>query len=376
MDGDEMTRIIWHAIKKELILPFLDIDIKYYDLSIENRDATDDKVTEEAAKAILKYKVGVKCATITPDEARVKEFNLKKMWKSPNGTIRNILNGTVFREPILINNIPRLVPGWKLPIIIGRHAFGDQYKATDFKVNEKGTFEVVFRPESGPEQRTEHCAGYSKLYVGYGSLGLMTSVLLGQDGVVEAEAAHGTVTRHYRQYQQGEVPRSAYSETIEFIVKAVLVVTVHAYSLYLYVTQLLRLTTFRFDQFDVIVLALSTLCILIDLAALLIAAQAISSLAFIVKLLWALALYALMLRLLWRAEPARRAFSVTLILIVIVWIVSAWEWNVLPVRTTLLTVYLGVGICSAHQIYWIRRVLGQKREERGLERELLSRREY
>lgn len=140
MDGDEMTRIIWKAIKQELILPFLNIDIKYYDLGIENRDATNDQVTIDAAEAIKKYKVGIKCATITPDEARVKQFKLKKMWKSPNGTIRNILNGTVFREPILISNIPRLIPGWKKPIIIGRHAFGDQYKATDFVVNEPGTF--------------------------------------------------------------------------------------------------------------------------------------------------------------------------------------------------------------------------------------------
>jgi isocitrate dehydrogenase len=135
-----MTRIIWKAIKDHLILPFLDLDIKYFDLGIEHRDATDDKVTIEAAEAIQKYKVGIKCATITPDEARVKEFGLKKMWKSPNGTIRNILNGTVFREPIIIKNIPRLIPGWKKPIIIGRHAFGDQYKATDFTVNQPGTF--------------------------------------------------------------------------------------------------------------------------------------------------------------------------------------------------------------------------------------------
>jgi len=135
-----MTRIIWKAIKDHLILPFLDLDIKYFDLGIEHRDATDDMVTIEAAEAIQKYKVGIKCATITPDEARVKEFGLKKMWKSPNGTIRNILNGTVFREPIIIKNIPRLIPGWKKPIIIGRHAFGDQYKATDFTVNQPGTF--------------------------------------------------------------------------------------------------------------------------------------------------------------------------------------------------------------------------------------------
>ena len=153
LDGDEMTRIIWKAIKDHLILPFLDLDIKYFDLGIEHRDATDDKVTIEAAEAIQKYKVGIKCATITPDEARVKEFGLKKMWKSPNGTIRNILNGTVFREPIIIKNIPRLIPGWKKPIIIGRHAFGDQYKATDFTVNQPGTFQVIFKGEDGTEQR-------------------------------------------------------------------------------------------------------------------------------------------------------------------------------------------------------------------------------
>lgn len=140
LDGDEMTRIIWKAIKDELILPFLDIQIKYFDLGIEHRDATNDQVTIDAANAIKECKVGIKCATITPDEARVEEFKLKKMWKSPNGTIRNILNGTVFREPIIIKNIPRLIPGWKKPIIIGRHAFGDQYKATDFVVNKPGKF--------------------------------------------------------------------------------------------------------------------------------------------------------------------------------------------------------------------------------------------
>ena len=139
MDGDEMTRVIWKVIKEELIFPYLDIPIRYYDLSIENRDATNDQVTIEAAEAVKKIKVGIKCATITPDEARVKEFNLKKMWKSPNGTIRNILNGTVFREPIIIKNVPRYVPGWKEPIVIGRHAFGDQYKASDFVVHEPGT---------------------------------------------------------------------------------------------------------------------------------------------------------------------------------------------------------------------------------------------
>lgn len=144
-----MTRVIWKAIKDHLILPYLDLPIQYYDLGMENRDRTNDQVTLDAAEAIKKCKVGIKCATITPDEVRVKEFNLKKMWKSPNGTIRNILNGTVFREPIIIKNIPRLIPGWKKPIIIGRHAFGDQYKATDFTVNEPGTFEVVFKGKSG-----------------------------------------------------------------------------------------------------------------------------------------------------------------------------------------------------------------------------------
>ena len=155
LDGDEMTRIIWKAIREELILPYLEVDLKYYDLGIEHRDATDDQVTIDAAHAIRKYKVGIKCATITPDEARVKEFKLKKMWKSPNGTIRNILNGTVFREPIIIRNIPRLVPGWKKPIIIGRHAFGDQYKSTDIVVEEPGTLEMVFRGKSGKEQKME-----------------------------------------------------------------------------------------------------------------------------------------------------------------------------------------------------------------------------
>lgn len=146
-----MTRIIWKAIKDELILPFLDMEILYFDLGMENRDATDDQVTIEAAEAIKKCKVGIKCATITPDEARVEEFKLKKMWKSPNGTIRNILNGTVFREPIMIKNIPKLIPGWKQPIIIGRHAFGDQYKATDFVVTKPGTFEMVFKGDDGTE---------------------------------------------------------------------------------------------------------------------------------------------------------------------------------------------------------------------------------
>jgi isocitrate dehydrogenase len=155
MDGDEMTRIIWHAIKNDMILPYLDLDIQYFDLSMENRDATDDKVTLDAAYAIQKCGVGIKCATITPDEARVTEFKLKKMWKSPNGTIRNELNGTVFREPILIKNIPRLVPGWTAPIIIGRHAFGDQYKATDFVAPEPGKFMMTFTPDNSANKPTE-----------------------------------------------------------------------------------------------------------------------------------------------------------------------------------------------------------------------------
>src|SRR3954469_22921372 len=149
MDGDEMTRIIWQFIKDKLILPYLDIDIKYYDLSVENRDKTEDKVTIDSANAIKQYGVGVKCATITPDEQRVKEFNLKKMWKSPNGTIRNILGGTIFREPILCSNVPRLVPGWTKPIVIGRHAFGDQYRATDFVTKGKGKLTITFTPEGG-----------------------------------------------------------------------------------------------------------------------------------------------------------------------------------------------------------------------------------
>ncbi|TPX57683.1 isocitrate dehydrogenase (NADP+) [Powellomyces hirtus] len=309
LDGDEMTRIIWKWIKDKLIFPFVDVPIKYYDLGMEYRDQTDDKVTLEAAEAILKYNVGIKCATITPDEARVEEFKLKKMWKSPNGSIRNVLGGTVFREPILLKNVPRLVPGWTHPIIIGRHAFGDQYKATDFVAEEAGTFEMTFRPKSGAPAKTftvyefegrgvamgmyntdesirgfaqscfemalqrkmplylstkntilkaydgrfkdifqeiyestfeakfkaadiwyEHrliddmvaqalkspgnfiwaCKNYDgdvqsdTLAQGFGSLGLMTSVLLTPDGkTMEAEAAHGTVTRHYREHQKG-----------------------------------------------------------------------------------------------------------------------------------------------------------------------------
>ncbi|WP_408589636.1 NADP-dependent isocitrate dehydrogenase [Novosphingobium sp.] len=310
LDGDEMTRIIWQFIKDKLILPYLDVDLKYYDLSIENRDATDDQVTIDSANAIKQYGVGVKCATITPDEARVEEFGLKKMWKSPNGTIRNILGGVVFREPIICQNVPRLVPGWTQPIIIGRHAFGDQYKATDFvvpgpgkltmtfvgddgKVIEheiftypgggvamgmynldesirefaraslayglqrnypvylstkntilkaydgrfKDLFQEVFDTEGFKEKFAaagivyEHrliddmvasalkwsgkfvwaCKNYDgdvqsdTVAQGFGSLGLMTSVLMTPDGkTVEAEAAHGTVTRHYRQHQQGK----------------------------------------------------------------------------------------------------------------------------------------------------------------------------
>lgn len=309
IDGDEMTRIIWSMIKDKLILPYLDIDLKYYDLGIENRDATEDKVTVEAAEAIKKYRVGVKCATITPDEARVKEFNLKKMWKSPNGTIRNILDGTVFREPIICKNVPRYVPGWTSPMVVGRHAFGDQYKATDLKIPGPGKLTLVYEPKDGEKQEFEvfdfkgpgvamgmynvdesitgfarACFNYGlqrnypvymstkntilkaydgkfmdifqKVYdeefkaefekkklwyehrliddmvafavksnggfvwacknydgdvqsdvvaQGYGSLGLMTSVLLTPDGqIVEAEAAHGTVTRHYREHQKGK----------------------------------------------------------------------------------------------------------------------------------------------------------------------------
>jgi isocitrate dehydrogenase len=310
LDGDEMTRIIWQMIRERLILPYLDIDLKYYDLGIESRDKTDDKITVDAANAIKQYGVGVKCATITPDEARVKEFNLKKMWKSPNGTIRNILNGTVFREPIICKNVPRTVPIWTKPIIIGRHAYGDQYKATDVKIPGPGTLSMTFKPADGtPEQSWEifkfegpgvgmgmfnvdesiegfarACLNYGlarnypvylstkntilKAYdgkfkdifqtvfdkefkarfdaakltyehrliddmvasamkwpggfvwacknydgdvqsdsvaQGFGSLGLMTSVLLTPEGdCVEAEAAHGTVTRHYRLHQQGK----------------------------------------------------------------------------------------------------------------------------------------------------------------------------
>jgi isocitrate dehydrogenase len=309
LDGDEMTRIIWKMIKEQLILPYLDLDIKYFDLGMEHRDETDDQVTIDAANAIKKYNVGIKCATITPDEQRVEEFGLKKMWKSPNGTIRNILDGTVFREPIMLTNVPRLVPGWKKPICIGRHAYGDQYMATDFLTKGKGTLTIKFTPEDGSEPQEykvmdfegdglamamyntdesirgfahscfkqaiskkwplymstkntilkkydgrfkdifediyqsdykvemdklgityEHrliddmvaaamkwdggfvwaCKNYDgdvqsdTLAQGFGSLGLMTSTLVTPDGkTMEAEAAHGTVTRHYREHQKG-----------------------------------------------------------------------------------------------------------------------------------------------------------------------------
>ena len=310
LDGDEMTRIIWEKIKSKLIHPYLDIDLKYYDLGMEYRDETDDQVTIDAANAIREYGVGVKCATITPDEARVEEFGLKKMYRSPNGTIRNILGGTVFRQPIICSNVPRLVPGWTSPIVIGRHAFGDQYRATDMLIDRPGTLTMTFTPEDGSEPVTHEvftfpdsgiamgmynldesirgfaraCMNYGldlgwpvylstkntilKVYdgrfkdifeeiyqseykekfaaagityehrliddmvacalkwsgkfvwacknydgdvqsdtvaQGFGSLGLMTSVLMTPDGkCVEAEAAHGTVTRHYRQHQQGK----------------------------------------------------------------------------------------------------------------------------------------------------------------------------
>jgi len=310
MDGDEMTRIIWQWIREKLILPYLDIDLKYYDLSVEKRDETNDQITVDAANATKQYGIAVKCATITPDEARVEEFNLKQMWKSPNGTIRNILGGVVFREPIVISNVPRLVPGWTDPIVVGRHAFGDQYRATDFKVPGPGKlrlvwegqngetidrevfdfpsagvalamynlddsirdfarasfnyglslgwpvylstkntilkaydgrfkdlFQEVFDTEGFKEQFAEKgivyehrliddmvasalkwsgkfvwaCKNYDgdvqsdTVAQGFGSLGLMTSVLMAPDGkTIEAEAAHGTVTRHYRQHQQGK----------------------------------------------------------------------------------------------------------------------------------------------------------------------------
>ncbi|MEE8258880.1 MAG: NADP-dependent isocitrate dehydrogenase [Sphingomonadales bacterium] len=310
LDGDEMTRIIWQWIRERLILPYLDIDLKYFDLSIQSRDATDDQITVDAANAIKKYGVGLKCATITPDEARVEEFGLKQMWRSPNGTIRNILGGTVFREPIICSNVPRLVPGWTKPIVIGRHAFGDQYRATDFTVPGKGKLTITFEPEDGGDiishevfdfpgsgvamamynlddsirdfaraclnyglgrgewvylstkntilkaydgrfkdlfqeiYDADFKQAYEKAGIGYehrliddmvaaamkweggfvwacknydgdvqsdtvaqgfGSLGLMTSILMTPDGnTVESEAAHGTVTRHYRMHEKGQ----------------------------------------------------------------------------------------------------------------------------------------------------------------------------
>lgn len=168
LDGDEMTRIIWKFIKDKLITPFLDLNILYFDLGMEYRDKTDDQVTLDAAKAIKECKVGIKCATITPDEARVKEFNLKQMWKSPNGTIRNYLNGTVFREPIICKNVPRLVPGWTKPIVIGRHAFGDQYRATDFVVDKPGKFEITFTPDDGSAPKKYEVFNYPGGGVGLG----------------------------------------------------------------------------------------------------------------------------------------------------------------------------------------------------------------
>ena len=245
LDGDEMTRIIWSFIKDQLILPYLDVDLKYYDLGMESRDATGDQITVDAANAIKEFGVGVKCATITPDEDRVEEFGLKEMYRSPNGTIRNILGGVIFREPIVISNVPRLVPGWTKPIVIGRHAFGDQYRATDMVVPGEGTLTMTFTPKDGTEPvemnvydfpgggvamamynlddsirdfaRASMRYGLDRGYPVYlstkntilkaydGSLGLMTSVLMSPDGrTVEAEAAHGTVTRHYRRHQRGE----------------------------------------------------------------------------------------------------------------------------------------------------------------------------
>ncbi|MGA1668892.1 MAG: NADP-dependent isocitrate dehydrogenase, partial [Candidatus Nanopelagicales bacterium] len=176
LDGDEMTRIIWQFIKDQLILPYLDVDLRYYDLGIEHRDATDDQVTIDAAHAILEYGVGVKCATITPDEARVEEFGLKKMWKSPNGTIRNILGGVIFREPIIMSNIPRLVPTWTKPIIVGRHAFGDQYRATDFKVPGPGTLTMTFTPADGSEPMEFNIFDFPEAGVAMGMYNLDDSI--------------------------------------------------------------------------------------------------------------------------------------------------------------------------------------------------------
>src|SRR5258708_4021337 len=205
LDGDEMTRIIWQYIKDKLITPFLDIQLMYFDLGMEYRDKTNDQVTVDAATAIKKVGVGVKCATITPDEARVKEFSLKEMWKSPNGTIRNILGGVIFREPIICRNVPRLVPGWTKPIIIGRHAYGDQYRATDIKFPGKRTLSLKFVGDDGTLIEKDVFQASDAAGQGYGPRGLMTSVPLAPDGkTVEAEAAHGTVTRHYREHQKGK----------------------------------------------------------------------------------------------------------------------------------------------------------------------------
>ncbi|KAG9103607.1 Isocitrate dehydrogenase [NADP], mitochondrial precursor (Oxalosuccinate decarboxylase) [Ceratobasidium sp. 370] len=255
LDGDEMTRVIWKKIREELILPYLDLDIKYYDLGMENRDATNDQVTVDSAMAIAKYNVGIKCATITPDEARVREFKLKQMWRSPNGTIRNLLNGTVFREPIILERIPKPVPGWVKPIVIGRHAFGDQASqamtqtpATTYTTAySTGKLELVYTPNDGGKPTTMKvydfegpgialamyntdeiddmvaqaikssggfvwaCKNYDGdvqsdiLAQGFGSLGMMTSELITPDGgTIEAEAAHGTVTRHWREHQKGK----------------------------------------------------------------------------------------------------------------------------------------------------------------------------
>jgi isocitrate dehydrogenase len=204
LDGDEMTRIIWKWIKDQLILPYVDVPIEYYDLGIEHRDATDDKVTVESAKAILKHNVGIKCATITPDEARVEEFGLKQMWKSPNGTIRNILNGTVFREPIVISNIPRLVPGWTKPIIIGRHAFGDQYRASDAVIKGKGKLTMTFTPDDGGEVQTWNVYDFE-------GNGVALSMYNTDDQEHHPEEVRRTLQGHLRRYLpkglQGRVPR-------------------------------------------------------------------------------------------------------------------------------------------------------------------------
>ncbi len=176
LDGDEMTRIIWEKIKEKLILPYLDVDLKYYDLSVQKRDETDDQITIDSANAIKEHRVGVKCATITPDEARVEEFGLKQMWRSPNGTIRNIVGGTIFRQPIIMQNVPRLVPGWTQPIVIGRHAFGDQYRATDFKVPGPGKLTMTFQPEGGGEATTYDIFDFPEAGVAMGMYNLDDSI--------------------------------------------------------------------------------------------------------------------------------------------------------------------------------------------------------